>query len=97
MLEAIVLTKFGETLVEQENDNLKDTNTIFGIYEGRIIERCIGVHEFCRGFVDCKPVSKTHNVIICRACGLRINIPIDITTFGQLREWCMYQRLYHWR
>ena len=92
MLEPIVLTQFGETLIEQEGHNLKDTNAIFNVYENRIIEKCIAVHDICRGFIDCKPVSKTHNVILCRACGLRINIPIVIATYGQLRQWCEYRR-----
>lgn len=89
MLNPIILTQFGETLVEQKNDNLEDTKAIFSIYEGRVLERCIGVHEICKGFIDCKPISKTHNVILCRSCRLRINIPIDVTTYGQLRIWCV--------
>lgn len=88
MLAPIILTAVGETLIGREMGNLKDTNAIFNVQHGEIFESCIGVHELCTGFIDCKPVSKSHNALLCRRCGLRIVIPIAVSTFGKLRQWC---------
>jgi hypothetical protein len=88
-MEPIVLNEFGETLLEYPDSNTKDTKNLFGILDMKVVENVIGVHKFCRGFVDIIPVSATHNVIHCRRCG-RITSPItyEVDTFGKLRNCC---------
>jgi hypothetical protein len=46
----------------------------------------VGVHTYCNGFVDMKRTSLTHNVLYCRSCSLRVVFPIEIKTYGELRE-----------
>jgi len=48
----------------------------------------IGNHGICTDFIDLKSVSTTHNVILCRSCKLRIVIPKEIETYGDLRRYC---------
>ena len=73
-MEKILLTSYGETLKPYGDQN-KDT----------VLAGTIGVHS-CGGWVDIKTLSPTHNVIVCRACYLRIVIPNSIKTYGQLIE-----------
>jgi hypothetical protein len=47
---------------------------------------CIGVHRFCGGFVDRKRVTHTHDAIVCRNCYLRVLIPREVATYGDLRR-----------
>ena len=77
MIRWINLTKFGEKL-RAEKGAFKE--------EGKL-SLCIGVHDICTGFVHLREVSKTYNVIQCLLCGLRIVIPAEIKTYGELRSY----------
>lgn len=50
------------------------------------LSSCVGVHCYCRGWMDRVGATKTHDAIICRNCHLRVLFPKKITTYGQLRE-----------
>lgn len=78
-LKPIVLTKYGETLREYPTDNGNHTR------DEQKLSSVVGVHDGC-GWVDLKSVSQTHQIILCRACGLRVVIPKSLITYGDLRE-----------
>ena len=72
-LEPITLNGFGEKLCEHfVSRHRRDDEKLSDIYP-------IGIHAICDGFLDFRPVSDSHNIILCRDCGLRIPIPKSIT------------------
>ena len=77
-MQPIQLTKFGETLINYPGSESNDQSELYC---------CIGIHEEC-GWMDIHKISKTHVALTCRNCGLRVVIPKDIKTYGQLREYC---------
>lgn len=81
-LKPIVLTKFDETLLEPTAD-YDEHHT----YNDSELKSSIGVHDVCKGRMDLKEISETHQVIVCRECGLRVVIPKTIQTYGDLREY----------
>jgi len=74
----IVLTEQGDTLLERSDRRgappLSDETSLGG-----------GVHAICGGCIDYRRTTNTHSVLLCRACGLRLVIPADVVTYGQLR------------
>jgi len=79
-MEPIVLTRFGERLLEYSLSKTSDNTEISsGDY--------IGVHHICRGFFELRSVSDTHNIILCQKCFLRIPVPKEINTYRELREY----------
>jgi hypothetical protein len=74
-IESIVLTEHGETLVKVSGPMMP---------KGKL-SHCIGIHKVCEGFVDIKPVSGTHQAVVCRDCGLRVVFSNIVTTYGQLK------------
>ena len=48
----------------------------------------IGQHNFCAGLIRIRPISRTHRVIFCKRCNLRIVIPREVDTYAKLRQWC---------
>jgi hypothetical protein len=81
-MKPIILNELGETLLDYfypENRTPEDR---------KFAGSAVGVHEFCKGFVDLQEISKTHNAICCRFCHMRIAIPKEVDTFGKLRQWC---------
>ena len=50
----------------------------------RKLECCIGIHEFCDGWIDIVRVSETHQVLYCRRCNLRRLIPLEVDTWEKL-------------
>ncbi len=50
-------------------------------------------HAVCGGFCHLTPISKTHQAISCVKCNLRVEFPIEIETYGQLREY--FEQLFH--
>jgi hypothetical protein len=77
-LEPITLTEFGETLARYPGSSRDG-----GDHEH--MRDCVGIHTCCDGFCDLRAVSQTHNIILCRACKLRVVIPATVMTYGQLR------------
>jgi hypothetical protein len=81
-LTPIVMTRFKERLIEYPSDTVerhtRDTDDL---------GTCIGVHETCKGWMDRKHISPEYDAIVCRDCGLRIEIPNTIATYGDLRKY----------
>jgi len=46
----------------------------------------VGIHQLCNGWMERIQATKTHDVILCRKCCLRIPIPKEIRTYGDLRK-----------
>ncbi len=42
-------------------------------------------HSICSYRVELKQISSTHNALVCSGCGMRIVIPAEVETVGQLR------------
>ncbi|OGZ64108.1 MAG: hypothetical protein A3A98_03955 [Candidatus Staskawiczbacteria bacterium RIFCSPLOWO2_01_FULL_40_39] len=85
-MEPIVLTKIGETLIEDPVHQVNEQDTF-----SKMPIAVLGVHDICKGWISVKGVSATHNIIYCRSCGLRIQFPREIDTYGKLRQWCADQ------
>jgi len=79
-MEPIVLTRFGETLLEYFLREASDDTEIPR-------DGCIGAHDICGGFFELRSVSDTHNIILCQKCNLRTPIPKEINTYRELREY----------
>lgn len=76
-MDAIRLTNDGDYLLEYPSE--KGTN------ENDAISCCVGLHQHCNGWVDKKDVTEKYDVLLCRACCLRIKISKTIKTYKQLR------------
>lgn len=79
MMKPIVLTEFGETMRGTKVWDKTDASPIPD-YQAAI-------HDVCGGWFFIQEISKTHNVLRCHNCGLRIPIPTEIKTYGNLRTW----------
>ncbi|MEK7511527.1 MAG: hypothetical protein AAB575_00735 [Patescibacteria group bacterium] len=55
--------------------------------DGNKLSACVGTHACCYSWVDRKRTSKTHDVLVCRGCFLRIVFPTEIQTYGGLRAY----------
>lgn len=87
-LEPIQLTPEGDLLREYP-----PSPTTFGLQyfvkhttDKSDLKSCVGVHEFCNGWMDLMRVTETHNVIVCRRCHLRVLFPKEVKTYGDLRQ-----------
>jgi hypothetical protein len=78
-LEPIRLTLDGDYLCEYSSSDrhLQDDSEL---------DLCIGVHQNCNGFMDRHRATNIHDAISCRKCYLRIVIPREIKTYGDLRR-----------
>lgn len=45
-----------------------------------------GIHKFCDGRIDRCRATEKNDVLICRACYLRVLFPREVKTYGQLRQ-----------
>lgn len=43
-------------------------------------------HKICRSHARVIKISSTHKVIVCPTCCLRIPIPVDVNTYGDLEK-----------
>ncbi len=50
------------------------------------LNSCVGIHEYCNGWMDRHRGAKTLDVIVCRSCHLRVLFPKEIKTYGELRQ-----------
>ena len=85
-MKPIVLTEFGETLIQHFSFPKKDSDLITGGSSNHII----GMHALCNGCIDIMDISQTHKALICRECMLRVVIPKTIETIADLR--CFLKR-----
>lgn len=44
------------------------------------------VHAYCGGWADLKTSSPSHQALLCRKCHLRLPVPTEVTTWGELRK-----------
>jgi hypothetical protein len=85
-LEMIQLTPEGDLLREYP----PDVNTFSGFFVKHTrdtdkLNSCVGVHEFCNGWMDRGRATRTHDAIVCRSCHLRVLFPRGVKTYGDLR------------
>ena len=77
-LEPIVLTSFGDCLIEtyRTENHVRDTDAIWmkAVRHGR-----------CNGSIEMHPCSEAWRVLACGKCNLRVYVPSSISTFGELR------------
>lgn len=76
MIEPIVLTEIGETLVGM-TDSVLETDVLTWI---------VGQHVSCRSMMRFRCTSTSHFVINC-SCGLRVTFPTTVQTYKDLREY----------
>lgn len=81
IIDSIILTAHGETLIAFSG---LDSKPIIGDYA---LSNVLGIHKYCNDSLIMRPVSKTHQAIFCRRCGLRLVIPITIKTYWQLLQY----------
>ena len=77
MIEPIVLTEHGETLVPYNRQGYTDQSKL---------SDCIGRHDKCKGHIEIMPVSETHKALVCSWCHLRIVVPNSVDTYKKLRQ-----------
>lgn len=87
-LTPIQLTKEGDLLCEYPPIVLAFGMAYFVEHtkDNREINDCIGIHKLCGGWIHRKPATNTHDVLVCRECHLRVLFPIEVNTYGDLRQ-----------
>lgn len=80
----IIITEYGETLCESPDS--RGLHSIYSIHAHDPDELRSCVHDICGGRIELHPASMTHRAIVCSRCGLRIVVPNEIETFGDLRR-----------
>lgn len=80
-LPLIMLTSDGDSLRECDHggSHTRDSHTLSS--------SAVGIHDCCHGFIDRRQISMSMDVLICRACYLRIPIPRSVKTYGDLRQY----------
>ena len=51
-----------------------------------LLGSCVGVHKYCRGWMDRCRATDTKDRIVCRKCGLKVLFPKEARTYGDLRH-----------
>lgn len=86
-MKPIVLNEYGDTLREYpHNETTWSKQEAEKNPDNKELSSCIGVHDICRGWMDIKQISQTHQRITCRACSFTMTIPLSIDTYGKLRK-----------
>lgn len=82
-MKPIVLTSLGETLLPQYNiPEEVDETSLLRKYEA------VGMHKFCGNWVYIRDVAEFYSAIFCNGCNMRVAIPKNVITFGDLRRHC---------
>jgi len=50
------------------------------------LDACVGIHMYCDGQMKRGGMTATHDVIVCMGCYLRIPLPREVETYGELRQ-----------
>ncbi|MCX6778718.1 MAG: hypothetical protein NTU97_00605 [Candidatus Magasanikbacteria bacterium] len=92
-LPLIMLTSAGDVLVERLP---QPTSSIYPCLvdhtrDEQSLDGSLGVHEYCRGWMDRFRATKTHDALLCRKCYLRVLFPREIKTYGELRKYLQEQ------
>lgn len=87
-LEPVQLTPEGDLLREYPPSTLAFGLEYFVKHtrDENDLGSCVGVHEFCDGWMDRRRATKTHDAIVCRRCHLRVPFPVSVKTYGDLRQ-----------
>ena len=80
-LKPIQLTSAGDFLVKHLPTFATDHPQ-----DGELLRSCVGMHQYCGGWLDRHRATATHDAISCRECNLRVLIPREVETYGDLRE-----------
>lgn len=84
-LQPIQLTSEGDLLLEYppmvDNDYFVDHT-----HDDKELSCCVGVHKYCKGWIDRNRATKTHDALVCRICHLRVLFPKETETYGALRK-----------
>ena len=85
MPNPIVITKFGDTLVEYPG-LLSADDTLPLLSPTRFIsEDVAGIHSGDGGWIIVHEISSTHTALACHTCYLRVLVPNSVKTWGDLR------------
>lgn len=88
-LQPITLTPQGDQLVEITLSPPALSNDCFVRHRrdtDSVSESPVGLHRHCNGFIDRHRATPQYDTLVCRACGLRVYIPTEAQTFGDLRQ-----------
>ena len=80
-LSEIILTKEGDKLLEIGRGEYHREMTV------PIGGTAIGVHKYCGGLVRAYRTSREWHTIHCKRCGLRVQAPVSMSTYGGLTGW----------
>lgn len=73
-----------------EGDFLCDISPGFGMKhtkdEDNLCYLTVGIHKFCNGNMERIQTTKTHDIIVCQKCHLRVQFPRNVLTYGDLRK-----------
>ena len=87
-LAPIILDEFGNQLEEWSPNGSPGHTMESDLIAGRGgKDPQIGIHSICGGAVNRLPSSEKFDVLICRWCLLRVQIPVSIKTFHDLRRY----------
>lgn len=87
-LEPIQLTSHGDRLCERP-PNRAGLGRLYIVEHKRDSHEfsdSVGVHQHCNGRLKRRRATTAYDVIVCEGCFLRVRIPIQIKTFGKLRQ-----------
>ncbi len=82
-LEPVQLTPEGDLLREYPPSG---SYSVDHTRDSRELKSCVGVHDYCNGWMDRGRATKTHDALVCRSCHLRVLFPKEIKTYGELRQ-----------
>lgn len=85
-LEPIQLTSEGDFLKESSEGD----HVVFGkehTRDSHVLRERVGLHAYCGHFIYHGRVTEGLDVLVCRACCLRVLIPHGIKTYGELRQY----------
>jgi len=85
-LEPIQLTSEGDLLMEYPRDSNGFGREDSHVRDSHQLNSTVGLHKYCLGWVDRKRATKTHDALVCRTCYMRILFPIEVKTYGELRQ-----------
>ena len=93
-LDPIRLTKEGDFLIESEPKvNWRDICPYLVTHTKNEDKIGMSIHGYCHGWLDLRRTTETHNALFCRACYLRVALPLEIKTYGELRNYIEEQLL----
>lgn len=84
-LQPVQLTSERDFLIES-SPSLDSNYFVDHTRDNHELGCCVGVHKYCRGFIDRNRATEMHDALVCRRCHLRILFPKETETYGELRQ-----------